>query len=65
MFLNPLVFFASDNQQQVIETALAYALQNENNLRDKADTKAAKRAMALSAVCQYYLNNKNEGRWSI
>ncbi len=64
-FANPLVFFVSDGQQQVIETALVYALQNENSLGDKDDTKATKRASALSAICRYYLDRRNDGRETI
>lgn len=52
-----LVFFVSDEQQQVIETALNYA----ESMRNRRQTKAARRASALSAVCQYYLDHSQEG----
>ncbi len=72
-FSNPLVFFVSDEQQQVIEAALNFALQdNPAPIRDRTGvldysytnppndrrTKATKRASALSAICQYYLDHK-------
>ncbi len=53
-FLNPLVFFVSDEQQQVVETAINYT----ESIRSTKQTKAAQRASALSAVCQYYLDHK-------
>jgi len=62
MFSNPLVFFVSDDQQQIVETAVDYALQNENALIGDAKTKAAKRASALSAICRYYLDNAKKER---
>jgi len=44
-FVNPLVFFVSDEQKQAIETALELA-----GTDIKADTKAAKRATALTLI---------------
>ena len=69
-FSNPLVFFVSDEQQQVIETALNFALQDNKPAKYLAcrftagsdpkirPTKAARRASALSAICRYYLDHK-------
>jgi hypothetical protein len=71
IFLNPLVFFVSDEQQQVVETAINYAISScvvreaycgkekaTETIRNTRQTKAAKRASALSAICQYYLDHK-------
>jgi len=58
IFLNPLIFFVSDGQQQVIETALEYFLKSDKTIDKKAATLAAKRASALSVICRYYLDHK-------
>jgi hypothetical protein len=47
IFLTPIVFFASDEQQHVIETALNFV----------AGNRASRKASALSAICQYYLDH--------
>lgn len=74
----PLVFFVSDEQQQVVEAALnsaysscvmrdAYSEKGEKTksmrhtqyaIHNTKQTKAARRATALSAICQYYLDHK-------
>jgi hypothetical protein len=53
IFLTPIVFFVNKEQQQVIEAALDYA----NSSCNTKQTKAERRATALSAVCQYYLDH--------
>ncbi len=60
IFLNPLVFFVSDAQQQVIENALAFALQKDKSFIGDAPTSSAKRASALSAICRFYLDNNEQ-----
>jgi len=51
-FANPMVFFVYDKQQQMIEKALLLAEQNLNQT-----TKAAKKAIALTHIAQFYLNH--------
>jgi ParB/RepB/Spo0J family partition protein len=53
-FANPLVFFVNDTQQQIIEKAMSLAElhQNEKN-------RAAKRAAALTAIAQRFLDSLN------
>ncbi len=59
-FLNPLVFFVSDEQQQVVEAAFSVAMQNDESHCGKSATRAARRASALSAIFQYYLDDKQK-----
>jgi len=49
-YANPLVFFVTDAQQQIIEQAIATAI--ENNSRETA---AAKKAAALTKIAQYFI----------
>jgi ParB-like chromosome segregation protein Spo0J len=55
IFFNPLVFFVSDEQQQVIETTLNFVIEKQAS---RIQNRASRRASALSAVCQYYLDHK-------
>jgi len=49
-FANPLVFFVTDQQQQIIEKALSIVRQTQ-----KEKTKAAKNAAALTVIAQSYI----------
>jgi hypothetical protein len=51
-FLNPMVFFINDTQQEVIESALSSA----GELGDEK-TKAAKRAAALAHIAEEFINH--------
>jgi len=71
IFANPMVFFVSDTQQRVIEDALSLARENlgrrgtmEDGREMKHETKAAKRAAALTYIAQYFLDNpkQNQGQ---
>lgn len=61
IFANPMVFFVSDTQQQIIENALSLA--EEKGFPDSRPrgndikTKAAKKAAALTHIARYFLNN--------
>lgn len=54
-FANPLVFFVSGKQKEVIETALSQAGQG------KAATKAARNAAALTVIAQHFIETTNCG----
>ena len=56
-FLNPLVFFVNDKQQEIIDNALSLAreTQNRSPLRGNQRTKAVKNAAALTYVAQHFL----------
>lgn len=58
-FANPLVFFATDRQQRIIETALTFALQKWPVICAQAPTKAARRAAALAHIAKHFLSNPN------
>jgi len=58
-FASPLVFFVSDDQQHVIEAALDSFVEHRVS---RIQNRAAKRASALSAICRYYLDHRNDGR---
>ena len=49
-FANPLVFFVNDKQQEIIENALSFARETQNE-----KTKAAKNAAALTYIAQHFL----------
>jgi len=49
-FANPLVFFVTDQQQQIIEKALSIVRQTQ-----KQKSKAAKNAAALTVIAQSYI----------
>ena len=51
-FANPMVFFLTDTQQQIVENALSLV----EEPKDKT-TKATKNAAALTCIAQYFLNN--------
>lgn len=51
-FANPLVFFVSDTQQQIIENALSLVGEPQEKM-----TKAAKNAAALTHIAQYFVNS--------
>lgn len=51
-FANPLVFFVSDKQQQIVETALSLVEEPKSKM-----TKAAKNAAALTHIAQYFVNS--------
>lgn len=50
-FLNPMVFFVNDAQQETIENALSLAKESRSE-----KTKAAKRAGALAQIAGYFLS---------
>lgn len=50
-FVNPLVFFVNDTQQQQIERALSLVEEPKDEM-----PKAAKRAVALAHIAQYFFN---------
>lgn len=50
-FANPLVFFVTDTQQQIIEKALLIVQDCENE-----KTKASRRAAALTAIARHFLD---------
>lgn len=52
-FANPLIFFVSDDQKQIIENALSLVKENKNE-----KTKAAKKAAALTNMARYFLDNR-------
>jgi hypothetical protein len=56
-FLNPLVFFVNDKQQEIIDNALSLArgTQNRSSLPGSQRTKAVKNAAALTYVAQHFL----------
>ncbi len=54
-FSNPMVFFVSDTQQEVIEKALSSA-QGPSSKKIKTATKAAKRASALVHIAEEFLS---------
>ncbi len=57
ILLNPLVFFVSDEQQQVVEAALDSVIEHLHKTPNGGDkTKAARRAAALAVICQYYFD---------
>ena len=51
-FANPLVFFVNDEQQQIIEDAIAFSTEPKVKM-----SKAARNAAALTAIAQHFLNN--------
>lgn len=53
-FLNPMVFFLNDRQQQIIENAISLVAEPEIK-----GQKAAKRGAALTRIAQYYLDNSS------
>lgn len=53
-FANPMVFFLDDTQRQIIKNALSLAGEPKGT-----KTKAAKNAVALTAIARYFLNNSN------
>jgi ParB family chromosome partitioning protein len=53
VFLNPLVFFVNDKQQEIIENALSLARARCTGKNEK--TKAAKNAAALTYIAQHFL----------
>jgi len=50
-FVNPLVFFVTDTQQQIIEQALSLVQDCDNE-----KTRAEKRAAALTAIARHFLD---------
>ncbi len=56
-FVNPLVFFVNDTQQQQIERALSLVEETEAGM-----SKAAKRADALAHIAQYFFNMRKLNR---
>ncbi len=56
-FANPLVFFVNDTQQQQIERALSFIEEPKAEM-----TKAAKRAVALAHIAQYFFNMRKLNR---
>jgi len=63
-FLNPLVFFVNDKQQEIIDNALSLArgTQNRSPLRGSQRTKAVKNAAALTYVAQHFLEAQKPPR---
>ena len=55
-FANPVVFFLSDVQQQIVEDVLLLVEESNNE-----KTKAGKRAAALVGIAQYFLDNGQIG----
>ena len=58
-FVNPMVFFLSDEQQQIVEEALSLAEQKPGcgSRGTGHKTKAARRAGALACVAQCFIDN--------
>ena len=56
-FANPLVFFVNDTQQQEIERALSLVEEPKVEM-----SKAAKRAVALAHIAQYFFNMRKLNR---
>jgi len=62
MLPSPLVFFVKFRQQQMVEKAIEYALQNDKSFNGKAAAKAEKRAAALAHICWYYVTGKRAAK---
>ena len=60
VFLNPLVFFVNDKQQQLVENALSLARSQCTGKNKK--TKAKKNAAALTYIAQYFLMQESSCR---
>lgn len=56
-FLNPLVFFVNDKQQEIIDNSLSLAreIQKRSLLRGSQRTKAVKNAATLTYIAQHFL----------
>ena len=59
IFANPMVFFLDDEQQQIVENALSLAGQPSGEVTHDPghETKAAKRAAALTHIAGYFSNH--------
>jgi ParB-like chromosome segregation protein Spo0J len=57
--LNPMVFFANDEQQKIIEEAISAVEGSQNEIVEMAyaKTKALSRAAALAHIAGYFLNH--------
>jgi len=52
-FVNPLVFFLDDTQQQIVENAISLVEESKSKM-----TKAAKRAAALVRIAGHFVNSR-------
>ena len=55
-FATPLVFFLNDKQQQIVEEALSLA----EHPGDVTQTKAARKAAALTTIARHFINTTNQ-----